>query len=230
MPDRSRATIRSAPTDWGRDASRVLIEKPVAAVNELLFDYPENKAAREGARVANNFDEITGIRSALSAVQGLVSGNFTTDNALASIPIVAPVAGRAALPARGLFGRPVQAPAPLVKNRLYGGTVFNPAEKLPQAAGLPKYAFRNVSNIAEVEDILRSGFMRPAPHTNRADKYFSLSDNPLGNPSNLGGQKPVLRVATDYIPKGSPISARHVEVWDNALRRFVPILSYRRAR
>jgi hypothetical protein len=184
--------------------------------------------------VANNFNELTGLRSAASAAQRIANGNFTGQNALATLPLAIPAAARLAPSVGGLFGAsrrtampPPSPPQPLVVNRLYGGTAFRPVDRTPQTSGLPRYAFRNVFGADEVDDILRSGFMLPPPQKSRPDKYFTLSDDPLGNPANLG-VRPVLRVQTRHIPAGSPVSARHVEIWDNAAKRFVPITSYRK--
>ena len=218
MSKRTPTLSKYRPTT-GEWLSEVVIEKPTSAVHRLM-GASEKDAALRGRDAANNFDQLTGWRSALAAAQRMFNGNVTMQNALTTLPLALPMLGRAASPLvrRASAAAPE---APLVQNSLYGGTIFNPSSPTPQTAGVPQYAFRAVHNPNEIADIQRSGFMRPRKEGGQ--KYFSVSDSPMGNPANLNSPSPILRVKTDNIPFNSPVSSRHVEIWNPKTKQFMQL-------
>ena len=212
-----RPSISAERLSLGDILARVLIEKPLAAVSRAT-GASERDAAVYGSRVARNVDTLTGIVSGARSTEAIARGNGTAQDAVGALSLFAPaVAGKLARPvARGLFGsRSAEAP---VVNSLYHPNPFKPSPYASNATSLPQYAFRNISSPNELAEIARSGAM--LPRNPGGQKYFTMYDNPMGNPANLGAGKPVVRVDSRYIPHNSPVSSRHVEVWDAGTRQF----------
>lgn len=97
-----------------------------------------------------------------------------------------------------------------VNNRLYSDKILGPEYKHGDA--LPKYGYRNISNTAELDAIMRDGAMKP--RDGKTDKYFTMSDIEEPTMGNRGA-KPVIRVASQNIPNGQAVAAKDVELWNN---------------
>lgn len=113
--------------------------------------------------------------------------------------------------------------APPVVNRLYseriGGPEFKPGDKLPA------YAHRNIFNKDELQSIIDDGFMLPP--SGRRNKYFTMSDEPLPKPGNREGI--AIRVPSEKVPFDRAVAARDVELWDNALGAWRPLVASTRS-
>lgn len=210
------ASISVPEKTLGEILAETLIAKPVAAVRRATGS-DERTAQTYGSQVASNVETLTGLVGAQRSASRIMHGNGGVgDYVNMGAALLPGIGGRVAK--RAVGAALAREAAPAVTNSLYreglmGGNYSHTDPNLPQ------YAFRNVFNKSEVDDIARSGYMRPRKP--EGQKYFTASNNPLGNPNNLTGAKPVLRVDTRYISPNAPVKAQHVQVWDDTLKRFV---------
>jgi hypothetical protein len=183
-----------------------------AALRQIhrLSGKSERDARRLAGDVMRNIEDLTGLqaieRSARQILRGKGGATDYTTVGLAALPVVGGKIGRQVV-------KRANAPStPSVTNRMYSEKIMGPEYKPGDA--LPRYGYRNVSTPAELDDIARSGYMRPAPGK-KANKYFTMSDAEAPSAGNRGA-KPVIRVPSDRIPQGSPVRSRDVQLWDDA--------------
>lgn len=117
-----------------------------------------------------------------------------------------------------LVTAPPEKPTPVVTNRLYNEKLLGPEYKPGDV--LPKYGYRNVSSPAELEAILRDGYMLPPE--GRTGKYFTMSDRETPSGGNQGA-KPVLRVSSERIAFDRAVKAEDVEIWNNDTKTWEPL-------
>jgi hypothetical protein len=178
----------------------------------------ERDANRLAGDVMRNIEDLTGLKAAERSARKILKGkggaaDYATVG-VAALPVVGGKIGRQAV-------KRANAPStPSVTNRMYSEKILGPEYKPGDA--LPKYGYRNVSTAAEVDDIAKSGYMRPAPGK-KANKYFTMSDAEVPSAGNRGASKPVIRVPSDRIPQGSPVRSRDVQLWDNATESWKQI-------
>lgn len=157
--------------------------------------------------------------SATNAAVGLALGGLAGAGGQALMNRAAPATRNAPEPVA-----PTATPvAPPVMNRLYnegiGGPEFKPGDKLPA------YAHRNIFNKDELQSIIDDGFMLPP--SGRTNKYFTMSDDPLPKPGNREGI--AIRVPSEKVPFDRAVAARDVELWDNALGAWRPLVASTRS-
>lgn len=116
---------------------------------------------------------------------------------------------------------------PRVVNRMHsekiGGTEYVPGDTLPA------YGTRNIFRPAELDDIVRSGFMRPPPGGKKGNqKYFTMTDRQV--PSAGNQQSLHVRVPSNRIPQGRAVRAKDVEIWDNEAGEFRKLLAVKKGR
>lgn len=116
---------------------------------------------------------------------------------------------------------------PRVVNRMYsekiGGPEYKPGDTLPA------YGTRNIFRAAELDDIVRSGFMRPPPGGKKGQqKYFTMTDRQV--PSAGNQQSLHVRVPSNRIPQGRAVRAKDVEIWDNEAGEFRKLLAVKKGR
>jgi hypothetical protein len=116
---------------------------------------------------------------------------------------------------------------PRVVNRMYsekiGGPEYKPGDTLPA------YGVRNIFRAAELDDIVRSGFMRPPPGGKKGQqKYFTMTDRQV--PSAGNQQSLHVRVPSNRIPQGRAVRAKDVEIWDNEAGEFRKLLAVKKGR
>ena len=167
---------------------------------------------------AASIASLTGIFGPNEAYRGYRRGEIVAPT-IDAISTLAP----AALKGIAKIAKPLSSKASdLVSNRLYSEKIMGPEYALDDA-NIPQWAHRNVFSKGELEDIIKSGFMRPSPKAKGGNsKYFTMSDDPLPKASNRRGVS--LRVNRNAIPEGQPVDARFVEIWDDASERFKPVL------
>jgi hypothetical protein len=163
-----------------------------------------------------NIEDLTGLKAAERSVRQILKGKGgATDYATVGVTALPLVGGKIG---RQVVKRANAPSAPSVTNRMYSEKIGAPEYKPGDA--LPKYGYRNVSTAAEVDDIARSGYMRPAPDK-KANKYFTMTDAEM--PSTGNRKARVVRVPSDRIPQGSPVRSRDAQLWDNATESWKPI-------
>jgi hypothetical protein len=179
------------------------------------------KSERDAYRLAGdamrNIEDLTGLKTAERSTRQILKGKGTASDyatvGLTALPLVGGKIGRQVV-------RRANAPsAPSVTNRMYSEKIMGPEYK--PGDKLPKYGYRNISTPAELADMAKSGYMRPAPGK-KANKYFTMSDAEVPSAGNRG-VKPVVRVPSDRIPQGAPVRSRDAQVWDNATESWKPI-------
>jgi hypothetical protein len=195
---------------------------PIRGIAGLL-GMPERDAYQYSQRAVRAADDVTGLVSAEKSLKNIENGRGGARDYLQVAAPVIPFAVGRGLKAAGRAAERAVASSPVVNNRMYSEKLLGPEYKAGQ--DLPAYGFRNVNNPIEIDDIISSGYMRPKK--SGGSKYFTMSDNPKGNPANLEAGKPVIRVDSANIPYNSPVRAEHVMVWDEATQSFIPILKRR---
>lgn len=108
---------------------------------------------------------------------------------------------------------------PVVTNRLYNEQLLGPEYKPGDT--LPKYGYRNISNPAELQAILETGYMLPPE--GRTGKYFTMSDRETPSEGNRGA-KPIVRVPSERIAFDRAVKAEDVELWDNNTGSWKPLV------
>ena len=178
------------------------------------------KSERDANRLAGdamrNIEDLTGLKAAERSARQILKGkggasDYATIGA-AALPIVG---GKIA---KQVVKRANVPSTPSVTNRMYSEKIGAPEYK--PGGNLPKYGQRNVQTAAELDDIARSGYMRPAPGK-KANKYFTMTDEelpPMGN-----RERRVVRVPSGRIPEGSPVRSRDAQLWNNATQSWKPI-------
>lgn len=177
----------------------------------------ERDANRLAGDVMRSIEDVTGLKAAERSVRQILKGKGgVSDYATVGVAALPLVGGKIV---RQVVRRANAPSTPSVTNRMYSEKIMGPEFKPGDA--LPKYGYRNISTPAELDDIARSGYMRPAPGK-KPNKYFTMSDAEAPSAGNRGA-KPVVRVPSDRIPQGSPVRSRDVQVWDNATESWKPI-------
>lgn len=115
---------------------------------------------------------------------------------------------------------------PAVKNQLYDVPYGGPGFK--QGSTQMGYNMRGVSSPAEIEDIIRSGYVNPRSGLKPTDpgyetKYWVHTDQPQQMP--LHGQAGTIRVPSRKTPVGRAVSARDVETYNPATDTWDPLTS-----
>jgi len=179
------------------------------------------KSERDAYRLAGdamrNIEDLTGLKAAERSVRQILKGKGgATDYATVGVTALPLVGGKIG---RQVVKRANAPSAPSVTNRMYSEKIMGPEYK--PGDKLPKYGYRNISTPAELADMAKSGYMRPAPGK-KANKYFTMSDAEVPSAGNRG-VKPVVRVPSDRIPQGAPVRSRDAQVWDNATESWKPI-------
>jgi hypothetical protein len=185
-----------------------------------LMGMSEKDAYQYSQRAVQAANDVTGLVSAEDSARRISNGIGGVRDYVQAVAPVIPAVVSKGLRAAVSGAREV---APAVRNRLYSDKLLGPEYTASQS--LPAYGFRNVNGPNELNDIIQSGYMRPTKEG--GPKYFTMTDNPQGNPANLGTGRPVLRVDSQNIPYNSPVRAEHVTIWDEATKRFIPVLKRR---
>ena len=186
------------------------------------------KSERDANRLAGdamrNIEDLTGLKAAERSARQILKGkggasDYATIGA-AALPIVG---GKIA---KQVVKRANVPSTPSVNNQMYyeslrdlmKGKNYKPSDVLP------KYGQRNITSAAELDDIARSGYVRPPPKTRsgRPNKYFTMTDTEVPSAAN-SRVKPVIRVPSDRIPEGSPVRRSDVQLWNNATQSWKPI-------
>jgi hypothetical protein len=192
-----------------------------AAIRKLhrLTGASEKDAYRYANDVLRNIEDVTGLKAAERAVRSIARGKGTKQDYLTvGLTAVPAVGGAVAKRAVGKVTKAVSSPS--ISNRMYNEKLLGP-EWSASNPNLPRYGYRNVSSPSEIDDIARSGYMRPAPGK-KPNKYFTMSDAETPSVGNRGS-KPVLRVNSENIPQGSPVRRQHVQQWDETSESWKPI-------
>ena len=142
-------------------------------------------------------------------------------------------AGAAVAPSLKALGAKVvgavgdKALGPRVVNRMYSEKITGPEYMAGDT--LPAYGTRNIFNPAEIDDIVRSGFMLPSPKGKKGNqKYFTMTDAQVPSAGNRQGIQ--VRVPSNRIPQGRPVRAKDVEIWDNEAGEFRKLLAVKKGR
>lgn len=105
--------------------------------------------------------------------------------------------------------------APKIKNQLYSEQMGRPQHVEGDVS--KRFAGRNVRSVAELEDIIRSGFMQKrAPGGKKPpsnSKYFTMSDAPSTH----------VRVPSNKVPVGQAVSSADVELLNKLTGQYSPI-------
>lgn len=179
------------------------------------------KSEREANRLAGdamrNIEDLTGLKAAERSARQILKGKGgAADYATVGVTALPLVGGKIAKQAVKRANAPS---TPSITNRMYSEKIMGPEYK--PGDKLPKYGYRNISTPAELADIAKSGYMRSAPGK-KANKYFTMSDMETPSAGNRGA-KPVVRVPSDRIPKGSPVRSRDAQLWDDATESWKSI-------
>lgn len=213
---KKKATLTARRPGYFEGFFDATLAAPIRGIAGLM-GMPERDAYQYSQRAVQAANDVTGLVSAEDSVRRISNGiGGIRDYVQAVAPVIPAVISRG-LRAAVAGAREV---APAVRNRMYSDKLLGPEYTANQ--NLPAYGFRNVNGPNELNDIIQSGYMRPTKEG--GPKYFTMTDNPQGNPANLGTGRPVLRVDSQNIPYNSPVRAEHVMIWDEKTKKFIPVL------
>lgn len=114
---------------------------------------------------------------------------------------------------------------PAVKNQLYDVPYGGPSFK--QGSTEKSYNMRGVSNPKEIEDIKRTGYVKPRSDARSGDagkdtKYWVHTDKPEHMPHH--GQAGTIRVPSGKTPVGRAVKAKDVESYNTSTGKWEPLM------